>query len=154
MSRFAGLLAPVDLDGPIRAIYSYIHLVDGDIVGNFLRNLRQTDHGRYSHYHSAFKRMACFGYAPGEKHHMLDRERVPRGIALDARGNPLSLEGIGEFKNNGHKSRILHCTDGRAIILLTVFTGKKENKLPTEAINPALKAREEYLRRKRELTNW
>jgi hypothetical protein len=152
ISGFASLLSAVDVQGPTRFVYSYLHEKEGDVVGAFLRRLRETAPGRLVPYTTAMRMVGLQGRASGEKWHMLDKEKVPKGIAKDAKGQQMSLNGIGEFKNIAHKSRIFHCTDEDGlIVLLTFFEGKKENKLSTEAINPALYARQEYIRRKGEL---
>jgi hypothetical protein len=152
ISRYAELLGEVCVAGPQRFIYSYRHEQAGDVVGNFLTELQATEAGRYSSYVAAFQMVGTRGFARNEKHRMLDNDRIPKGIAKTPTGEAESLNGMGEFKNIGHKSRIYHCTmPGGLIVLLTVFTEKKEDALTADAINPALYARREFFRRRDKL---
>ncbi len=48
-----------------------------------------------------------------------------------------------------HIKVIYHCTEPGGDVLLTVYTGKNEDDLTADAINPALRSREEYMRRKK-----
>ena len=92
------------------------------------------------------------GYARWEKWHDLDPKKPPKGISKDVSGQRESLDGMGVFKNVPHESRIYHCTEpGGLIVLLTAYTGKNEDDLTADAINPALSARKEYLHRKTQL---
>jgi hypothetical protein len=125
-----------------------VHEEGGDVVGDFLRALREKEPGRYSPYHTAFQMMAVRGRVTGEKWHLLDPDKPPSGILKDRTEKKLSLVGMGEFKNIAHKSRIFHHTEPNGLLVLLTFTQKKENRLTADAVNPALRAREEYLRRK------
>lgn len=119
-------------------------------MGEFLTRLRVAEPGRLTHYLAAFRMVGQSGYARNEKFRMLDDERPPRGIATDSKGRPYTLKGMGEFKNISHQSRIFFCTGGVAglFVLLSTFEEKKEDDLTAEAINPALRAREEFCRRR------
>lgn len=133
----------------MRFIYAYVDEQGRCLVAEFLDELKRREKKAWSRYRVAMTMLATQGRATGEKWHMLDPKRPPHGILKDARGNKLSLSEMGEFKNTDHQSRIFHMTEpGGIIILLSVFTGKKEDEMTAESVNPALKAREEYRLRK------
>jgi hypothetical protein len=137
------LLHPIDTRGERRFVYSYRRENGSDEVREFLERLEKTEKGRYTRYMTAF-RFFGMGRTRGDVWHMLDQDKAPKGVTGDT-------QGIGEFKNIGHKSRILHCNDESLCILLTKFEGKKEDELPAEAVNPALAARDDYFRRRDQL---
>jgi hypothetical protein len=149
VSRFADMLSAIDVAGPARFIYSYVHEDEGDVVSEFLERLREDKAGRLAKYITAFRMVGQSGMARNDKFRWLDDERVPRGVATDQNGHAYTLKGMGEFKNRDHQSRIFMCTGWvpGLFVLLTVFEKKKENALTAEAINPALRARQEMLRR-------
>lgn len=154
ISAFAELLAPVWDRGPERYIYSYKHESSGNLVEEFLAELERKAHARYTNYISSFRRLGTLGplQMPNEKWRKLDPDRPPPGVLKEFAGKRLSLDGMCEFKNIAHKSRIFHSIEpGGLCVLLTFYTSKKENDLTADAINPALRAREEYLRRKNQL---
>lgn len=152
ISAFAELLSPIDIQGPERYLYSYNDEGAHNQVRDFLVELEAKAHARYMKYLSAFRMVAQTGRAPWDKWHPLDPKSPPHGVLKDEKGNKISLDGIGEFKNIGHKSRIFHCMEpGGLYVLLTVHTGKNENDLTADSVNPALKMRIEYVRRKGQL---
>ncbi|MGC9983246.1 MAG: hypothetical protein ABSF35_06395 [Polyangia bacterium] len=152
IAAFAELLSPIDVAGQARYIYSYIHELTGNEVAAFLEQLKDDPKGRCSQYVSAFRMVGMKGFARWEKWHDLDPKKPPDGILKTNTGQKSSLDGMGVFKNVPHQSRIYHCTEpGGLIVLLTVYTGKNEDDLTADAINPALRSREEYKRRKTQL---
>jgi len=134
------LLHPIDVQGDRRFIYSYRREDGRDEVRGFLERLKRDESGRYARYMASF-RFFALGRARGDVWHMLDAKKKPRGVKGD-------VGELGEFKNLGHQSRIFHCNEDALCILLTTFESKKENDLPAEAINPALTARDDYVRRR------
>lgn len=136
----AELLHPIDVQGDRRFIYSYRRQDGRDEVREFLERLKREQPGRHARYLVAF-RMFALGRARGDVWHMLDPDKKPKGVSG-------AVGEIGEFKNIGHQSRIFHCNEEKLCVLLTTFESKKENDLPAEAINPALTARDDYLRRR------
>ena len=78
---------------------------------------------------------------------MLDESKPIKGVAKD-----VSLKGMGEFKNIGHKSRIYHLREDRMFILLTAYEGKKEDDLTADAVNPALHLRDRFFLERAALT--
>jgi len=148
------LLTPIDIGGPRRIIYSYRHEHGFDYVWTFLEDLKKRHSGRYTRYMTIFRYFGLNGGARGDVWHMLDPEKAPKGIdpKLTPNGVKIAIQGIGEFKNIAHKSRILHCNDeGGLCILLTPYKGKKEDDLTADALNPAIAARAEYERRRDQL---
>ena len=83
------------------------------------------------------------GFARWEKWHDLDPKKPPEGILKTKTGQKSSLDGMGVFKNVPHQSRDLplHGAGEGLIVLLTVYTGKNEDDLTADAINPALRSR-------------
>lgn len=136
----AELLSPIDLQGDRRFVYSYRRQGGDDEAREFLERLKAEEMGRYTKYMTAI-RFFGMGRARGDVWHMLDPKDAPKGVNG-------SLDGIGEFKNIGHKSRIFHCNDGPLCVLLTKFEGKKEDDLPPEPLNRAIAARDEYWKRR------
>ncbi len=59
--------------------------------------------------------------------------------------------GLGDYKHNGSKTRIIITIDGPRIILLSGILGKKENALSDGDVTRALALRDEYLERKRRI---
>jgi hypothetical protein len=139
----AELLSPIDVQGDRRFVYSYRRADGTDEAREFLERLRREEPGRYTKYMTGF-RFFGMGRARGDVWHMLDADTKPKGVNGD-------ISGIGEFKNIGHKSRILHCNEEALCILLTKFEGKNEDELPAEAINPALAARDDYMLRREQI---
>lgn len=137
------LLHPIDVQGERRFIYSYRREDGSDEVRAFLERLQREEPGRFARYMTSF-RFFGMGRARGDVWHMLDANKKPKGVTGD-------VGAIGEFKNIGHKSRIFHCDEDALCILLTTLVGKKEDALPPEAINRALAARDDFLRRRNEL---
>lgn len=150
ISAFAELLRPVDIEGYARYLYAYVDERGICAVCDFFDQLmREGKKSVRNLYRVSMRRYGMQGQAPWEKWHMFDETKPPAGILKDARGNKLSLDGLGEFKHIDDQSRIVHDLEpGGLVVLLTVRTGKNEDALDAQTVNPALKAREEYRRRK------
>lgn len=117
----------------------------------FLDNLKAKLPAYHTKYITAFRMLSGMGRTPFDKWHMLEKDKVPRGIAKDSKGVPYSLDAVGEFKNISHKSRIYHACYENLIVLLSAFEGKKEDELTAQMVNPALTLRVEYEERRDEL---
>lgn len=137
------VLAPVRSQcfGPFRHIYAY---VDGSArceVNEFLDALleREETMATAASYLSLFRRHATEAVSPrGDRWHTLDD--------VDDK-----LEGLREYKHRPSKTRIISLADDdRLVVLLSVVTGKKEDKLPKGELQRAVHLRDEFRRRKAE----